>query len=171
MPFRVVIKLFWSVLIAPFVAYTNVHTHTHTHRYGYFTSNNSYVICYSQPTINKIFDKIRKDQKYPAACGPYKIKYIRDLTTGYDNEQPDGKATLPVSASSQMITFKFENGAVATMRTSGTEPKIKWYSEIRGDISSLADCGKVESTLAHLVQCMVDELLEPQANGLIARSS
>ena len=33
-----------------------------------------------------------------------------------------------------MITFYFENGCVCTIRTSGTEPKIKWYSEIR-DVS------------------------------------
>ena len=30
-----------------------------------------------------------------------------------------------------MITFYFDNGCVLTIRTSGTEPKIKWYSEIR----------------------------------------
>ncbi len=30
-----------------------------------------------------------------------------------------------------MVTFYFENGCILTIRTSGTEPKIKWYSEIR----------------------------------------
>ena len=29
-----------------------------------------------------------------------------------------------------MITFSFENGVTATIRTSGTEPKIKYYAEI-----------------------------------------
>lgn len=29
-----------------------------------------------------------------------------------------------------MITFTFSNGGVATMRTSGTEPKIKYYTEL-----------------------------------------
>lgn len=37
---------------------------------------------------------------------------------------------LPVSKSNQMITFYFENGCVATLRTSGTEPKIKYYTEL-----------------------------------------
>lgn len=37
---------------------------------------------------------------------------------------------LPTSTSSQMITFTFSNGGVATMRTSGTEPKIKYYTEL-----------------------------------------
>lgn len=37
---------------------------------------------------------------------------------------------LPVSSSSFMLTLYFENGSVITFRTSGTEPKIKYYSEI-----------------------------------------
>ena len=37
---------------------------------------------------------------------------------------------LPTSSSSQMITFTFSNGGVATLRTSGTEPKIKYYTEL-----------------------------------------
>lgn len=28
-----------------------------------------------------------------------------------------------------MVTFTFQNGIVATLRTSGTEPKIKYYTE------------------------------------------
>lgn len=30
--------------------------------------------------------------QYPSKCGEYAIKYIRDLTTGYDNSQPNNKA-------------------------------------------------------------------------------
>lgn len=58
---------------------------------------------------------------------------MRDLTTGYDNNQPDNKAVLPVSPDSQMITFNFSNGLVCTLRTSGTEPKIKYYTELCAD--------------------------------------
>lgn len=71
--------------------------------------------------------------QYPSSLlnGKYKVKGVRDLTTGYDSRQPDGKALLPSSSSSQMITFYFENGLDATIRTSGTEPKIKYYTELR----------------------------------------
>jgi phosphomannomutase len=31
-----------------------------------------------------------------------------------------------------MVTFTFTNGCVATLRTSGTEPKIKYYVEMHG---------------------------------------
>lgn len=29
-----------------------------------------------------------------------------------------------------MVTFRLQNAVVATLRTSGTEPKIKFYAEI-----------------------------------------
>lgn len=59
----------------------------------------------------------------------YPIGSVRDLTTGYDSSQPDRKAKLPSSKSSEMITFTLENGTVLTLRTSGTEPKMKYYAE------------------------------------------
>lgn len=103
--------------------------------YGYHFSVNSYFLCYEPEKITRIFERIRnwegKSGAYPTSLldGKYKIESIRDLTTGVDTSQPDGKSLLPSSKSSQMITFTFENGTVITLRTSGTEPKIKYYSE------------------------------------------
>lgn len=62
--------------------------------------------------------------------GKYRIASVRDLTTGVDTSQPNRQTLLPSSKSGQMITFSFENGAVITLRTSGTEPKIKYYAEM-----------------------------------------
>lgn len=64
--------------------------------------------------------------------GEFKVDSIRDLTVGYDSKQKDRgyKPVLPVDPSSHMITFEFENGACLTLRTSGTEPKIKYYLEV-----------------------------------------
>jgi phosphoglucomutase/phosphopentomutase len=103
--------------------------------YGYHYSLNSYFLCYEPEKIVKIFERMRnwegKKDEYPSFIldGKYKIASIRDLTTGVDTAQPDGKSLLPMSKSSQMITFTLENDTVITLRTSGTEPKIKYYSE------------------------------------------
>lgn len=104
-------------------------------KYGYHFSLNSYFLCYEPEKIVRIFEKIRnwegKSGAYPPFIldGKYKIKSIRDLTTGTDTAAADGKSSLPSSKSSQMITFTLDNGTVITLRTSGTEPKIKYYSE------------------------------------------
>lgn len=70
--------------------------------------------------------------QYPTGIlnNKYKIVSIRDLTTGYDDSQPNKRAVLPVACNAQMVTFVFENGLHITLRTSGTEPKIKYYSEL-----------------------------------------
>ncbi|KAJ3285841.1 Phosphoglucomutase-2 [Borealophlyctis nickersoniae] len=135
-------------------------------KYGYFVSDNSYFICHSQDKIKKIFDKMRYGTdgttlSYPSHIGQFKVVAVRDLTAGYDTDQPDKKPILPVSKSSQMITFRLENGAVFTLRTSGTEPKIKYYSELSG--SSVESARK---ELSQVVASFVDQLLEPAKNEL-----
>jgi len=103
--------------------------------YGYHLATTSYFICHDALKIKSMFDRIRTlgvDGKYPTNCGPYEIRYIRDLTTGYDNSQPNNLAILPINKSIQMITVTFVNGCRATLRTSGTEPKVKYYAEMIG---------------------------------------
>ncbi|XP_071949957.1 phosphopentomutase-like [Antedon mediterranea] len=139
--------------------------------YGFHYSINSYYICHHQPTIQKIFQGMRTYENggYPSTCGKYKINGIRDLTTGYDSDQPDNKAILPTSKSSQMITFTFANGAVATLRTSGTEPKIKYYTEICAD-PSLSDYDAIKEDLRQLVKDLITNFLKPDEYKLQSKS-
>merc|ERR1719326_788068 len=93
-------------------------------KYGHFQARNHYVICRDPAKTDKIFERLRNaasDSSYLKECGDFKVEHIRDLTTGYDSSLADGKATLPSDPSSHMITYTFTNGAVATLRTSGTE--------------------------------------------------
>ena len=140
-------------------------------RYGVHVSNNSYYLCYSQVTVKNIFDRIRTFQngQYPSACGPYKLLGIRDLTNGYDSTKPDNKPVLPVSKSSQMITFYFENGCVATLRTSGTEPKIKYYTEFASRPGDNLDILAAKNTLQSVVEWIIQEYLQPDVNNLIPK--
>lgn len=144
--------------------------------YGYHCTVTSYHFCYEPAKIERIFDRIRTMDSdtgsYPKAIGDggkYVIESVRDLTTGYDSTQPDGKALLPSSKSSQMITFSFVNGAVITLRTSGTEPKIKYYAEMCAKPGQ-RDWSASRSTLRDMVNSIVEELLEPTKNNLTPRS-
>lgn len=128
---------------------------------------NSYFICNDSLTIKKIFESLRQVNnqqnnvkikfnhplfirliniinihfyfKYPKSIlgKRYLIKSVRDLTTGYDSTTIDYIPLLPISKGSQMITFTFENGLIATLRTSGTEPKIKYYAELCSEPENL----------------------------------
>lgn len=140
--------------------------------YGYHVCNNSYFICHHQPTIKVMFERIRNfagPGMYPKELGQYKVKGIRDLTTGYDSTQFGNKAVLPTSKSSQMITFYFENDCVATIRTSGTEPKIKYYTELRSKPNQ-GDGKSLSTELEQMVQLIIRDWLQPESNNLTVRS-
>uniref|UniRef100_UPI0037E8EDB7 glucose 1,6-bisphosphate synthase n=1 Tax=Semicossyphus pulcher TaxID=241346 RepID=UPI0037E8EDB7 len=139
--------------------------------YGHHVSQTSYVVCNDPPTIQKIFSRIRNFDGvglYPKTCGGVQIVHIRDVTTGYDSSQPDLRSVLPVTRSSHMITFTLQNGIVATLRTSGTEPKIKYYTEYcaaPGD----SEVSRLEEELRKITAALLDDFLEPERNNLIRR--
>ncbi|XP_066555197.1 glucose 1,6-bisphosphate synthase isoform X2 [Amia ocellicauda] len=136
--------------------------------YGFHISKTSYVVCHDPATVKRIFTRLRNfggQGQYPRACGGYDITHVRDVTTGYDSSQHDHKSVLPVTKSSQMITFTFQNGIMATLRASGTEPKIKHYAEFcaapgKSDVSSL------KQELCRLTDALVEDFLEPDKNNL-----
>ena len=66
-----------------------------------------------------------------------RVTGVRDLTTGHDSTQPDNKAVLPVSSSSQMVSFVItlvENyfpGTVLIFRSlfgSSAMMRVLWHS-------------------------------------------
>merc|ERR1719223_567640 len=130
--------------------------------YGYFVTNNHYLIVDDPRKNDLIFARIRNNGEYLLKMGRFTVTAVRDLTgEGVDTEAPDRKPTLPTS-SSHMITFKFSNGAVATLRTSGTEPKLKYYTEMSGP-----DPEDTRRELAELVETMIEEFLQPSVHGLV----
>lgn len=103
------------------------------------------------------------EPKYPDRISEFRVVAVRDLTTGFDSSQPNGVAILPVSKSSHMITFQLKHmsienqEAVLTLRTSGTEPKIKYYSEMTGPWDTRQE---IVSSLSNLTDFVKKELLK-----------
>lgn len=131
-------------------------------RYGEFVSNNSYVICRDPAKIDAIFARLRNNGQYWEAVAGVQIVRIRDVTTGYTSEPtPSG---LPATPDSHMIMYDFSNGVSCTLRTSGTEPKIKYYAEIAGEPGQSRE--QVTQLLDAFVEDIVREALQPEENGL-----
>jgi len=108
-------------------------------KYGYFETRNSYFICLDAVKIDKIFGGLRDFEKtlhpftkrYPHSIAQLTIVSIIDLTVGhgYDSTNPPTYAPrLPLS-SGHMIQFRAKSmdvTIVLTIRTSGTEPKVRY---------------------------------------------
>uniref|UniRef100_A0A6M2DLH5 Putative phosphoglucomutase/phosphomannomutase n=1 Tax=Xenopsylla cheopis TaxID=163159 RepID=A0A6M2DLH5_XENCH len=143
-------------------------------QYGYHITSNSYYVCHDENTINAIFNRLRsypdtvRTDKYPHSIlnGKYEICRVQDLTAGYDSLL--GHPDLPCSKSSQVITFFFKNGFSVTLRTSGTEPKLKYYSEMRAD-PDVKDLETIKQTVAEMITAVCQEFLQPVENNLISR--
>jgi len=124
---------------------------------------------------------------YPKQLNNYQINAIRDLTVGIEADfrgnGTEKKPSLPCSSATQMITFYFDNGSEITIRASGTEPKIKWYSEIRkkrNHIEKAKQFTKLDhetfrqqakQELDQLVEQVVQQFLQPKQNQLIQRET
>jgi phosphomannomutase len=136
-------------------------------RYGEFVSLNSYVFSHDEVVTDRIFKRVREggpDGGYWTECAGVAITVVVDITNGFDSSAPGGKSTLPATPGSHMIMFSFENGCSVTLRTSGTEPKIKYYTEIAGAPGQPRD--EVAATLDVFVNQVVDNMLQPDENGL-----
>ncbi|XP_050313113.1 phosphopentomutase-like isoform X2 [Anthonomus grandis grandis] len=143
--------------------------------YGLHLSLNSYYLCYKPIVIKRVFERVRNFKganTYPTGIlnNKYKVISVRDLTTGYDDSQPDNRAMLPISSESEMISFVFDNGLHFTLRTSGTEPKIKYYSELCMN-PEIKDKATGLVILQEMVTAICREFLEPDKNRLIPRST
>ncbi|KEP49502.1 phosphoglucomutase/phosphomannomutase, alpha/beta/alpha domain protein [Rhizoctonia solani 123E] len=147
-------------------------------KYGYFQTSNSYFICSQSEIIDQIFARLRsyndpasqskdKMSQYPKSIGGLTVTGVRDLTTGhgFDSSAPAPEYTplLPVSGG-HMITFKAKGDGVAivlTIRTSGTEPKIKYYLEGSGSSRE-----QVTQALSRVVEELGDEWMQAKLHNL-----
>jgi len=137
-------------------------------KYGEFVSNNGYFIMKNNSVVGPIMDRITNHGAFDTLAktvGPYKVTSVRYLgEPGYDSQQPDKKPILPCSRSSPMVTLRFENGCVAQFRASGTEPKFKYYIELKGQPGVPRQT--VVEELKVVSDVLLETLLEPEKNGL-----
>ncbi|KAF8819280.1 glucosephosphate-mutase GPM2, partial [Cardiosporidium cionae] len=130
--------------------------------YGYFQTKNSYFFCYDPDEIIKIFDSFRNKGMYQWKIDDFEVASIRDVTTGYDSDTPDNRLEFPPTPETQMICLRFTNGGAATLRSSGTEPKIKYYCELSSERKENETpetvVGRIQENLVSLVEGLTKNL-------------
>ena len=86
--------------------------------------------------IQQMMDNLRNNPPKQLAGSP--VRTVKDYKTL--KQTVDGKVSdLTMPATSNVLQFFAEDGTKVSVRPSGTEPKIKFYIEVKGHIESVAD--------------------------------
>lgn len=130
-------------------------------RYGFFCQYNSYFICQPASLITPIFkrlrEKLQNGRPVNDASGPYSANLLDNVNIIKIKDYPG----------SNMITFILDPQELSwiTFRASGTEPKIKFYSEIPCP-PTLSERKMTQEKLQMAVDRLCELLLEPTINNL-----
>lgn len=131
--------------------------------YGYFETRSSYFTSDKPADIQAVFQRLRHEGNYPKALAGVEITAVRDLDSGLDTAQAEGRSRLPWQKGDLMLTFTLDNVHTLTLRASGTEPKLKYYLEVSDEDDAtiaMALADKLEAAIA-------TELVLPEKHGLI----
>ncbi|XP_039751581.1 phosphoglucomutase-2 [Pararge aegeria] len=147
--------------------------------YGFHVSHNAYFLIREPTVVQKIFSRIRNFHGpglYPKNVGTCEVTFLNDFSSGVRlPEEVNGEGHLRVLGtgldqdytSGEMIFFQCSNGLSVTIRTSGTEPKLKYYTELVCNAPTIAEQDEKKIFLEQIVKEFIDELIQPKENGLI----
>ena len=94
----------------------------------------------------------------PKKIGGLNIQLIRDYSTGKELNTVSGAYSPILLPSSNVIQFELEDGSLVTARPSGTEPKIKFYFSVKGQLNNASEFINAEKELDAKIKSMVTDL-------------
>ncbi len=107
--------------------------------------------------IKEMMEKLRANP--PASIGGSPVVTVLDYLTGESNDLSTGvKAKLQGFDPSDVLQFLTADGTKVSARPSGTEPKIKFYFSVRGELPSAADYERVGNELDARIQGIMKEM-------------
>lgn len=92
------------------------------------------------------------------ALAGVEVTAVRDLDSGLDTAQAEGRSRLPWHKGDLMLTFTLDNVHTLTLRASGTEPKLKYYLEVSHELNMR---WVHAHTAACLLRCPESLMLDP----------
>jgi len=128
--------------------------------YGYSKEKMKYVIRKGKEgadEIKKIMENFR--ERPPEFMGGYKLEWIKDYSTLVKKNLITGdKQAIDQKATSNVLQFFTVDGSKISVRPSGTEPKIKFYFEVKGKLESRDKFNETEERAESRIENMMEEL-------------
>jgi phosphoglucomutase len=128
--------------------------------YGYSKEKMKYVVRKGKSgaeEIQQMMVKFRTDP--PQMLGGSKLKTVKDYDVNIEKNILTGvEKTINQKTTSNVLQFFTEDGTKISVRPSGTEPKIKFYFEIAGQLTSRADFDLIERRSDEKIDSIMKEL-------------
>lgn len=94
----------------------------------------------------------------PKSLGGSDVAILRDYELRQETNLKTGKVTPIELPKSDVLQFVTEDGCVISARPSGTEPKIKFYCGVKGELASKADFYSVSAVLDAKIDSVMKDL-------------
>ncbi|MDD4637372.1 MAG: phospho-sugar mutase [Bacteroidales bacterium] len=95
----------------------------------------------------------------PKEIAGSRVSVIKDYKTLYDTDVESGeKSIMDMPTTSDVIQYFTEDGTKVSVRPSGTEPKIKFYIELKDKLSSREEYDNVVAASKSRIQAVKDSL-------------
>lgn len=94
----------------------------------------------------------------PATLGGHKVVEVKDYDLQVSTNLVTGEKTPIDLPKSNVLQFFTEDGSKISARPSGTEPKIKFYFGVKGDLGKAEDFDKVKSELKGKIDSITSDL-------------
>jgi len=106
--------------------------------------------------IKKMMDNFRA--KPPRSLGGSPVVMIKDYLSGKSMDMTDGTETPIDLPASNVLQFFTENGSKVSVRPSGTEPKIKFYFGLKGNLNNRDEFDTANKQLENKIDEIISEL-------------
>ncbi|MDP2336114.1 MAG: phospho-sugar mutase [Bacteroidota bacterium] len=95
----------------------------------------------------------------PKVLGGSKLKIVKNYDVNIEKNLLTGTETpINQKSTSNVLQFFTEDGTKISVRPSGTEPKIKFYFEVTGELTNRADFDAVEKRADEKIDAIMKEL-------------
>ena len=100
--------------------------------------------------IRAIMKRLR--ESHPKEIGPFRVAAVVDVAAG-TRVRMDGGATEKIGLpKSDVVIFELEGQSRVIARPSGTEPKIKYYFDVRGEVNELEGFLEAETRAKQMLE-------------------
>ena len=128
--------------------------------YGFSKEKMKYVVRKGQvgaAEIQQLMERFRNNP--PLELGGSPLERVKDYETRIEKNLISGEEkAIDQKTTSNVLQFFTQAGTKISVRPSGTEPKIKFYFEVKGELSSRDGYDAAEAKADELIETMMTEL-------------